>query len=60
MEEINKCLSIKGYCRRLLQRLASLPHGKLHAWQTAQKTQGSTHGSSHQRSQDKRWQRKAA
>ena len=60
VEEINKCLSIKGYCRRLLQRLASLPHGKLHAWQNAQKTQGSTHGSSHQRSQDKRWQRKAA
>ena len=27
-EEINKCLSLQGYCRWLLARLASLPHGK--------------------------------
>ena len=32
VDEINKCLWIKGYCRRLLQRLSSLPHGKLQAW----------------------------
>ena len=29
VDEINKCLLIRGYCRRLLQRLATLPHGKL-------------------------------
>lgn len=29
VEEINKCLNIRGYCRRLFQRLATLPHGKL-------------------------------
>ncbi|MBC7213788.1 hypothetical protein [Extensimonas perlucida] len=28
VDEINKCLRIQGYCRRLLQRLGSLPHGK--------------------------------
>ena len=28
VDEINKCLQIDGYCRRLLQRLATLPHGK--------------------------------
>lgn len=28
VDEINKCLQINGYCRRLLQRLATLPHGK--------------------------------
>ena len=28
VDELNKCLWIAGYCRRLLQRLASLPHGK--------------------------------
>ncbi len=27
--ESNKCLGIRGYCRRMFQRLASLPHGKL-------------------------------
>ncbi len=42
VEEINKCLWVAGYCRRLLARLASLPHGKLQrqadvhpAWQKA-------------------------
>ena len=29
VEEINKCLWMRGYCRRLLQRLSKLPHGKL-------------------------------
>ena len=28
VDEINKCLHIEGYCRRMLTRLASLPHGK--------------------------------
>ena len=27
-EELNKCLRVQGYCRWLLTRLASLPHGK--------------------------------
>ncbi len=29
VEELNKCLWMAGYCRRMLARLASLPHGKL-------------------------------
>ncbi|MGP1630500.1 MAG: hypothetical protein ACTS5V_11220 [Giesbergeria sp.] len=29
VEELNKCLGIHGYCRRMLKRLATLPHGKL-------------------------------
>lgn len=29
VEEINKCLGIEGYCRRMFKRLASVPHGKL-------------------------------
>ena len=29
VDELNKCLWVAGYCRRLLARLASLPHGKL-------------------------------
>ena len=28
VDELNKCLGIQGYCRRLLKRLATLPHGK--------------------------------
>ncbi len=28
VEEINKCLTIRGYCRRMYSRLSSLPHGK--------------------------------
>ncbi|MCD2512698.1 hypothetical protein [Comamonas endophytica] len=32
VEEINNCLRIRGYCRRMFQRLSSLPHGK---WQAA-------------------------
>jgi hypothetical protein len=31
VDEINKCLSINGYCRSLFSRLSSLPHGKLTA-----------------------------
>lgn len=29
VDELNKCLWINGYCRRLFRRLSSLPHGKL-------------------------------
>lgn len=29
VDEINKCLQISGYCRRMFTRLSSLPHGKL-------------------------------
>ena len=37
VDEINKCLWMRGYCRRLLQRLATMPHGKLQAaYQSAQ------------------------
>ena len=28
VDEINKCLSIQGYCRSLFTRLSTLPHGK--------------------------------
>ena len=28
VEEINKCLTIEGYCRRMFTRLSKLPHGK--------------------------------
>jgi hypothetical protein len=28
VDEINKCLHIAGYCRRMFMRLATLPHGK--------------------------------
>ena len=28
VDEINKCLQISGYCRRMFSRLATLPHGK--------------------------------
>jgi hypothetical protein len=28
VDEINKCLQISGYCRRLFSRLDTLPHGK--------------------------------
>ena len=29
VDEINKCLQIKGYCRGMFSRLSTLPHGKL-------------------------------
>ena len=44
--EINKCLRIQGYCRWLLARLASVPHGKLETRSTSQHHHG--------------WQRRAA
>ena len=28
VEEINKCLQITGYCRRMYSRLSTMPHGK--------------------------------
>ena len=28
VDEINKCLQIKGYCRGMFNRLSTLPHGK--------------------------------
>lgn len=33
VDEINKCLQITGYCRRMFTRLATLPHGKMIARQ---------------------------
>ena len=29
VDELNKCLWIRGYCGRMFKRLATLPHGKL-------------------------------
>lgn len=29
VDELNKCLWISGYCRRMVKRLATMPHGKL-------------------------------
>jgi hypothetical protein len=29
VDEINKCLAIKGYCRSMFTRLSTLPNGKL-------------------------------
>lgn len=60
VEEINKCLWIKGYCRRLLKRLATLPHGKLQTRPAAHKHASGFNSHGSQRDQDKRWQRKAA
>jgi hypothetical protein len=28
VDEINKCLRIQGYCRRMFSQLATMPHGK--------------------------------
>ncbi len=28
VDEINKCLRVEGYCRRMFTQLATLPHGK--------------------------------
>lgn len=66
VDEINKCLWIKGYCRRLLQRLSKLPHGKLQPRPASANSQSSykNHGHyssySNQRSNQKAWQRQAA
>ena len=35
VDEINKCLRVEGYCRRMFTRLATLPHGKLLGRQAA-------------------------
>lgn len=53
VDEINKCLWIRGYCRRLLQRLAQLPHGKF-------PTKAAQAASGHAHSGAKTWQRQAA
>ncbi len=29
VDELNKCLWVRGYVRRMFSRLATLPHGKL-------------------------------
>lgn len=53
VEEINKCLRVDGYVRRMFERLASLPHGKLQirppaskSSTTAQQTRRTTSSSS--------------
>ena len=38
VDEINKCLWIKGYCRRMFQRLATIPNGKYAAAAAAGRT----------------------
>lgn len=62
VDEINKCLGIRGYCRRMFQRLASLPHGKLqpHAHAHAHGAYGAygAHAGRHQSHQGQ--QRRAA
>ena len=37
VDELNKCLWIAGYCRRMFKRLASLPHGKLQRHESSYK-----------------------
>jgi hypothetical protein len=29
VDEVNKCLQIKGYCRSMFGQLANMPHGKM-------------------------------
>ena len=36
VDEINKCLQINGYCRKMFKQLATLPHGKRLAHRTSQ------------------------
>lgn len=36
VDELNKCLWIRGYVARMFHRLATLPHGKLHQASAAQ------------------------
>ncbi|MGN1056864.1 MAG: hypothetical protein ACI4QS_09155 [Comamonas sp.] len=57
VEEINKCLWIRGYCRRLLLRLSTLPHGKL---QPRAQSGAYSHGNAGAHGSHKSWQRKAA
>jgi hypothetical protein len=40
VEEINKCLWIAGYCRRMFKRLSSVPHGKLSRPQASARENG--------------------
>lgn len=52
VEEINKCLGMRGYCRRMFQRLSSLPHGKLqphHGPASRYGSHGAHHTSAHAR-----------
>ncbi|MBA3059816.1 MAG: hypothetical protein KJ614_06515 [Gammaproteobacteria bacterium] len=35
VDEINKCLRVEGYCRRMFTQLATLPHGKRLSHQAA-------------------------
>lgn len=37
VDEINKCLAIKGYCSSMFRKLATLPHGKRLAGQSRYK-----------------------
>ena len=39
VDELNKCLWIKGYVARMFQRLATLPHGKLQHAGTVRRSQ---------------------
>ncbi|MBI1624573.1 hypothetical protein HF327_008600 [Comamonas sp. EJ-4] len=48
-EEINKCLRVQGYCRWMLMRLASMPHGKLNARRNAGHSSWQRRESSQQR-----------
>ena len=48
-EEINKCLRVQGYCRWMLMRLASMPHGKLNAHRNAGRSSWQRRESSQQR-----------
>ena len=58
VDELNKCLWIAGYCRRMFSRLASLPHGKL---QRAAEPRGPGFASASSRthSQSSSWRRAA-
>lgn len=48
-EEINKCLRVQGYCRWMLMRLSSMPHGKLNAYRSASRSSWQRRESSQQR-----------
>ena len=37
VDELNKCLWIAGYCRRMFKRLSTLPHGKLQRHESSYK-----------------------
>lgn len=48
-EEINKCLSVQGYCRWLLLRLTHIPHGKFGAHRSSHRSTWQGQESSQQR-----------